>query len=233
MNLLKELQRKMVQKKRSFSNKNNDDLIIELKEEGIVNGNILDSFRKVPRELFTEEGFSQFSYENIPLPVSCKQTISQPYVVAYMIDCLKLKKTDNVLEIGTGTGYQTALLAHLCKHVFTIEIFSKLYDQAKLNHKKLNLKNISYMLGNGLNGWREDISFDAVIISATAEKTPTRLLQSLKNDRKLIFPKKYPLGAQKLMLIKKINSTKYNYKRLFDVRFVPLLETDTLKSTIQ
>ena len=89
------------------------------------------------------------------------------------------------------------------------------------------------MLGNGANGWKEDILFDAVIISAAAEKTPIKLLKSLKNNRKLIFPKKYPLGVQKLVLIEKISSTKYNYKKLFDVRFVPLLEKNILESTIQ
>ena len=202
MNLIKEFKKKIIKKHKFFlNNKNIDDLIVDLKGKGIINKNILDSIRKVPRELFIESDFVQLSYENIPLPIACKQTISQPYVVAYMIDRLKLKKTDKVLEIGTGTGYQTALLAHLCKHICTIEIFKKLLNQAKVNHDQLKLKNISYMHGNAANGWRKPLLFDAVIISASAEEIPIKLLKNLKNGGKLIFPKKYPLGAQKLIFL--------------------------------
>ena len=227
MNLIKEFQKKIIRKQSFFSDKNNknkDDLIVDLKEKGIANNKILSCIKKIPRELFIGDSFIELVYENIPLPISCNQTISQPYVVAYMIDCLRLKKTDKVLEIGTGTGYQTALLAHLCKHVCTIEIFSKLYDQAKLNHEKLKLKNISYMLGNGTHGWIEQVSFDAIIISAAAKLVPNKLLKSLKNGGKLIFPKKYSLEHQKLILINKINEYLFDEERLFDVKFVPLLE---------
>ena len=106
-----------------------------------------------------------------------------------MIDSLNVKKTDLVLEIGTGTGYQTALLSYLCKHVFTIEIFEKLINQAKINHAKLNLKNISYLLGDGLNGWNKPILFDSIIISAASKKVPIKLLKILKPRGKLFFQK--------------------------------------------
>jgi len=112
--------------------KNNDDLLEELKEKGINDKDILNAIQKVPRELFVNKISFQWAYENMPLPIDCEQTISQPYVVAYMIDCLKLRKTDTVLEIGTGTGYQTAIISHLCHKIYTIEIFKKLFDQAKL-----------------------------------------------------------------------------------------------------
>ena len=227
MNLIKEFQKKIIRKQSFFSDKNNknkDDLIVDLKEKGIANNKILSCIKKIPRELFIGDSFIELVYENIPLPISCNQTISQPYVVAYMIDCLRLKKTDKVLEIGTGTGYQTALLAHLCKHVCTIEIFSELYDQAKLNHKKLKLKNISHMLGNGANGWREHVSFDAIIISAAAKFAPKKLLEALKNGGKLIFPKEYTLGYQTLILINKATKYIFYEKKLLDVKFVPLLE---------
>ena len=120
-----------------FLNKNNNDLIKELKEKGIDNKSILDAMKKVPRELFVNKASSQYAYENIALPVECKQTISQPYVVAYMIDCLKLKITDKILEVGTGTGYQTAIISYLCQKIYTIEIFDKLFHQAKININKL------------------------------------------------------------------------------------------------
>ena len=203
--------------------KNNNDLIKELKEKGIVNKNILDAIRKVPRELFVNESTSRYAYENIPLPIECEQTISQPYVVAYMIDCLKLKKTDRVLEIGTGSGYQTAIISCLCQKVYTIEIFDKLFNQAKININKLKIKNVIYKLGNGVHGWGEKILFDAIIVSAASEKIPLKLLQNLKNFRKLIIPIKYSSENQKLKLVEKTSENNFNQKELFGVKFVPLL----------
>ena len=203
--------------------KNNDDLINELKEKGISDKNILEAIKKVPRELFVDETSIQWAYENRPLPVNCKQTISQPYIVAYMIECLKLKKTDVVLEIGTGTGYQTAIISHLCQKIYTIEIFKKLFDQAKFNIKKLKITNVIYALGNGLNIWKEKKIFDAIIISAASEEIPSKLFKNLKVNGKLIFPKKYPFENQKLILIKKISENDFKKEELFDVKFVPLL----------
>ena len=210
-----------------FPWKKNNDLIKELKEKGIANQNILDAIKKVPRELFVNETSIQLSYENIALPVECGQTISQPYVVAYMIDCLKLKKTDMVLEIGTGTGYQTAIISHLCQKIYTIEIFNKLFNQAKFNIKKLKITNVIYKLDNGINGWEEKNFFDAIIVSAASEKISSQLLQNLKINGKLIFPKKYSFENQKLILLKKIGENNFKKEKLFDVKFVPLLNNNT------
>ena len=210
-------------KERMFANKNNDDLIKELQDKGITNKNILSAIKKVPRELFVNKISIQWAYENIPLPLECEQTISQPYVVAYMIDSLKLKKTDKILEIGTGTGYQTAIISHLCKKIYTIEIFNKLFHQAKTNINKLKIQNVIYKLGNGVNGWDDKILFDAIIISAASEKIPLKLLKNLKKYGKLIFPKKYPMENQKLILIEKNSNNNFDQKELFDVKFVPLL----------
>jgi len=203
--------------------KNNNDLLKELKEKGINDKNILDAIKKVPRELFVNKISIQRAYENIPLPIDCEQTISQPYVVAYMIDCLELKKTDKVLEIGTGTGYQAAIISHLCQEIYTVEIFDKLFNQAKINMEKLKIKNIICKLGNGADGWKEKILFDAIIVSAATEKIPSKLLQNLKNNGKLIIPKKYPLENQKLVLVKRNSENNFEKKELFDVKFVPLL----------
>ena len=210
-------------KEKKIFNKNNHDLIMELKEKGITNKNILSAIKKVPRELFVNKVSAQWAYENMALPVECGQTISQPYVVAYMIDCLKLKKTDKVLEIGTGTGYQAAIISHLCQEIYTIEIFNKLFKQAKVSIEKLKIKNIIYKLGNGVNGWGEKIFFDAIIVSAASEEIPLKLLQNLKNNGKLIIPKKYSFEHQKLILIKKTGENSFDQKELFDVKFVPLL----------
>ena len=209
-----------------FFNKNNNDLIRELKEKGITNKNILSAIKKVPRALFVNKNSAQWAYENIALPTECEQTISQPYVIAYMIDCLNLKKTDKVLEIGTGTGYQAAIISHLCQKIYTIEIFDKLFNLAKINMGKLKIKNIIYKLGNGLNGWGEKILFDAIIVSAASKEIPPKLLQNLKNNGKLIIPKKYPLENQKLILIEKNSENNFKKKELFDVKFVPLLNNN-------
>jgi protein-L-isoaspartate(D-aspartate) O-methyltransferase len=213
-------------KENIFFNKNNDDLILELKENGITDKDILTAIKKVPRELFVNEISNQWAYENKPLPVECGQTISQPYIVAYMIQCLKIKKADKILEIGTGTGYQTAIISHLCQKIYTIEIFNKLFQQAKTNINKLKIKNVIYKLGNGVNGWEEKILFDAIIVSAVSKKIPPKLLNNLKIHGNLIIPKKYPLENQKLILIKKTGKNSFDQKELFDVRFVPLLNNN-------
>ena len=203
-------------------NRNNEALIEELKIEGITENNILCAIKKVPREIFVEQKFIQQAYENIPLPIDCGQTISQPYVVAYMSASLNLKKTDKVLEIGTGTGYQTAILSHLCQEVCTIEIYGDLLHKAKKRITQLNLKNIIFKLGNGTEGWQNKALFDAIIISAASEIIPAKLLENLKSGGRLIMPKKKPSGNQKLLLVKKNNKT-YLEKELLDVKFVPLL----------
>jgi len=210
-------------KKKIFYNRNNNDLIKELKEKGITNKKIMDAIRKVPRELFVDKTSARSAYENVALPVECGQTVSQPYVVAYMIDCLKLKKTDKVLEVGTGTGYQSAIISHLCQKIYTVEIINKLLNQAKINIKKLNIENIICKLGNGVNGWEEKILFDAIIVSAASEKIPLKLMQNLKKNGKLIIPIKYSSGNQKLILVKNTGKNIFDQKELFDVKFVPLL----------
>ena len=206
-------------------NRDSSTLIEELKNKGITDNNVLLAIKKVPRELFVEQQFIPHAYENIPLPVDCGQTISQPYVIAFMISCLNLKSTDNILEIGTGTGYQTAILSHLCRNVCAIEIHNKLLDKAKKNTTKLNLKNIDFKLGNGVKGWQNKVLFNAIIICAASEIMPVNLLENLKNQGLLIMPKKDTLENQKLLLIKKNNEC-YIKKELFAVKFVPLLNKD-------
>lgn len=200
----------------------NNTLIKKLKTDGITEDYILCAMKKVPRAFFVEQKLIQHAYEDIPLPIDCGQTISQPYIVAYMISRLKLKKTDKVLEIGTGSGYQTAILSHLCKEVCTIEIYDKLLNQAKRRILKLDLKNIDFKLGNGTEGWKDKILFDAIIISAASKTIPVKLLENLKNHGCLIMPKKGLLENQKLLLIKKKDRI-YLKEELCNVKFVPLI----------
>ena len=212
-----------------INDKKNDELIQELKIEGITDEKILLAIKKIPRELFVEQYLIHEAYKNSALPTDCGQTISQPYVVAYMISCLNLKKTDKILEIGTGTGYQTAILSHLCKEVFTIERFNVLLNKAKKNIAKLNIKNVNYKLGNGIKGWEQEILFDAIIISATSDNIPLKLLESLKSNGRLIIPKKYHTQNQKLLLVKKKDEKHFDQEELLNVKFVPLLNKDSIK----
>ena len=212
-----------------LKNQKNNELIFKLKVEGITNEKILSAISKVPRELFVEQHLIKEAYQNNALPTDCGQTVSQPYVVAYMISFLNVKNTDKILEIGTGTGWQTAILSHLCKEVFTIERFNVLLNKAKKNIAKLNIKNVNYKLGNGIMGWGQKVLFDAIIISATSEVIPEKLLENLKSNGRLIMPKKYHTGNQKLLLINKKNENHYDEEELLDVKFVPLLNKDSVK----
>ena len=201
-------------------NKKNEELIQELKFEGITDEKILMAIRMVPRELFTEN--LDEAYENKALSVECGQTLTQPFCTAYMASFLNLRKTDNILDIGCGVGWSTAVISKLVKTVFTMERFKKLLDIAKKNIAKLKIENVQFKLGNGFDGWGDKTKFDAINIGAASEVVPVKLLESLKPNGRLIMPKKYEAGNQKLLLVTK-KSGNFEQKELLDVKFVPLL----------
>ena len=203
-----------------LKNEKNEELIQELRSEGITDEKILSAIRMVPRELFTEK--LDEAYENKALSVECNQTLTQPFCTAFMISCLDLRPTNNVLEIGTGVGWTTAVISKLVKTVFTMERFKKLLDSAKKNIAKLKIENVQFKLGNGFEGWKDKILFDAIIIGAASEVVPIKLLESLKSNGRLVMPKKYDTGNQKLLLVTK-KSGNFEQKELLDVKFVPLL----------
>ena len=184
-----------------LKNEKNEELIQELRSEGITDEKILSAIRMVSRELFTEN--LDEAYENKALSVECNQTLTQPFCTTFMISCLNLRPTNNVLEIGTGVGWTTAVISKLVKTVFTIERFKTLLNKAKKNIAKLNIKNVNYKLGNGFEGWGEKILFDAIVIGAASEVVPIKLLESLKSNGHLVMPKKYHTGNQKLLLVTK------------------------------
>ena len=191
-------------KKRTiYKNEKNEELIQELRSEGITDEKILTAIRIVPRELFTEK--LDEAYENKALSVECGQTLTQPFCTAYMASFLNLRETDNILDIGCGVGWSTAVISKLVKTVFTMERFKKLLDIAKKNIAKLKIENVQFKLGNGFEGWGDKILFDAIIIGAASEVVPIKLLESLKFNGRLIMPKKYDTGNQKLILFTKKN----------------------------
>ena len=209
-----------------LKNEKNEELIQELRSEGITDEKILSAIRVVPRELFTEK--LDEAYENKALSVECSQTLTQPFCTAFMISCLDLRPTNNVLEIGTGVGWTTAVISKLVKTVFTMERFKKLLDIAKKNIAKLKIENVQFKLGNGFEGWEDKILFDAIIIGAASEVVPIKLLESLKSNGRLVMPKKYDTGNQKLLLVTK-KSRNFEQKELLDVKFVPLLNEACIK----
>ena len=209
-----------------FKNEKNEELIQELRFEGIIDEKILSAIRMVPRELFTEK--LDEAYENKALSVECNQTLTQPFCTAFMISCLDLRPTNNVLEIGTGVGWTTAVISKLVKTVFTMERFKKLLDSAKKNIAKLKIANVQFKLGNGFKGWEDKILFDAIIVGAASEVVPIKLLESLKSNGRLVMPKKYDTGNQKLLLVTK-KSGNFEQKELLDVKFVPLLNEASVK----
>jgi len=214
-------------KKRTiYKNEKNEELIQKLRSEGIADEKILTAIRMVPRELFTEK--LDEAYENKALSVECGQTLTQPFCTAYMASFLNLRETDNILDIGCGVGWSTAVISKLVKTVFTMERFKKLLDIAKKNIAKLKIENVQFKLGNGFEGWGDKILFDAIIIGAASEVVPVKLLESLKPNGRLIMPKKYDAGNQKLLLVTK-KSGNFEQKELLDVKFVPLLDESIVK----
>jgi protein-L-isoaspartate(D-aspartate) O-methyltransferase len=203
-----------------FEKKRFDMVEHHIKARGIRDERLIDAFLRVKRELFIDSRYHDIAYEDYPITIGHGQTISQPYIVAYMIHKLALKETDSVLEIGTGSGYVTAILSHLVKHVYTIERLEVLLKQANIVLDECGLQNVSYALADGHLGWSEFAPYDAIIVSAAADKVPNDLLNQLTIGGKLIIPigDKYD---QDLMLYQK-NEDGVIQRLLGGCRFVPL-----------
>ncbi len=192
----------------------------QIKSRGITDTAVLNAMLNVPRHLFVPDDLQAMAYEDHPLEIGEGQTISQPYIVAYMTEKLKLKPTDRVLEIGTGSGYQAAILAYIVDSVYTIEIIPELALMAKENLEKANIVNVKVKCGDGYNGWPEHAPFDAIIVTAAPENVPRPLLDQLAEGGRLIIPEGSRHYTQYLMLYEKKNN-KIRSKRLLPVRFVP------------
>lgn len=186
---------------------------------GVQDPLVLEAMRKVPRHEFVPETLRDFAYADRPLPIGERQTISQPYIVAFMSEALRLKPSDRVLEIGTGSGYQAAVLGELVKTVYSIEIIESLGERAKKLLGKLGYNNIKVKIGDGYQGWPEKAPFDAIIITAAPRKIPQPLIEQLAEGGRMILP----LGdlSQELILIEK-QAGSLHKKKLLPVRFVPM-----------
>ncbi|HEX8233084.1 MAG TPA: protein-L-isoaspartate(D-aspartate) O-methyltransferase [Caulobacteraceae bacterium] len=198
-------------------------LILALRTQGISDAKVLRAMEQTPRELFVPELFQERSWEDSALPIACGQTISQPFIVAYMTQGLKIGHRDRVLEIGTGSGYQTSVLARIARLVYTVERYRTLLAEAESRIKAQGLLNVITKFGDGGEGWSEQAPFDRILVTAAAPGEPNTLLAQLKPSGVLVAPVgKGPVQS----LVRYTGDGKGGFaeEKLMDVRFVPLLD---------
>jgi protein-L-isoaspartate(D-aspartate) O-methyltransferase len=194
----------------------------QIRVRGVSDERVLAALKKVPRHLFVPEGLRLLAYGDEPLPIGEGQTISQPYIVAYMTEALELSGGERVLEIGTGSGYQTAVLAEIVRQVFTVELLGALSEKARALLQELGYSNIHFKVGDGTWGWEENGPFDAIVVTAGASAIPPRLEEQLAPKGRMIIP--VGSGFQELYLITR-GRRDFRKKKLLPVRFVPLVST--------
>ncbi len=193
----------------------------QIAARGVEDERVIDAMLRVPRHVFVDKIYEHQAYNDYPLSVGHGQTISQPYMVAVMTELLELAPGDQVLEIGTGSGYQTAILAFLCKMVYTIERLSALKERARTQLERLCLTNVAYMTGDGSLGWPQFAPFDGIIVTAGAPEVPNALIEQLAEKGRLVIP----VGSeyyQTLNLVTKQRGRIFR-KELFECTFVPLV----------
>jgi protein-L-isoaspartate(D-aspartate) O-methyltransferase len=205
-----------------FKNARGKMVTYDLKGRDISNEKVLSVMGKVKRHLFVDKSLWNVAYNDYPLSIGEGQTISQPYIVALMTQCLNLKPTDKVLEIGTGSGYQAAVLAELVDQVYSIEIREKLAKEASLKLKELGYQKVTVKQGDGYFGWSSYAPFDAIIITCAANHIPPPLTKQLKEGGRLIIPLGSTLFHQTLTLITKVKG-ELKVKHISGVRFVPMI----------
>jgi protein-L-isoaspartate(D-aspartate) O-methyltransferase len=213
----------MVIKEDNYKNKREEMVKKQLVRRGIKDKRVLAAFREVPREKFVPDDVKKYSYQDGPLPIGKEQTISQPYIVAEMIEALELDETDIVLEIGTGSGYETAILAQIASQVYSVERIQSLADKAKKILDELNYKNITIKLGDGSLGWPDgDKKFAGIIVSAGAPSIPESYKEQLEVGGYIVIP----VGSQALQNLYKVekrSESDFKERTLGHVRFVPLI----------
>ena len=193
----------------------------DIARRGIKDQRLLKVMGTLPRHLFVPEEMRRYAYQDRPLPIGAGQTISQPYIVAFMTELLELNGRERVLEIGTGSGYQTAVLAGLAEQVFSVEILAELSARAERTLKQLGIQNVKLKVGNGFNGWHEEAPFDAIMVTAAAPKIPPPLWNQLREGGVLIMPLGKEGHAQRLIRARKIGGRQV-IEEHSAVIFVPL-----------
>jgi protein-L-isoaspartate(D-aspartate) O-methyltransferase len=197
-------------------------MVMDLRNKGVRDTRVLDAMERIPREAFVDERFVHEAYADQALPITCGQTISQPFIVAYMTDRLKVAPRMKVLEIGTGSGYQTAVLSLLCRRVYSIERYRSLMKQAEERFKALKLHNITTMLGDGHKGWPAQAPFERIIVTAASQGIPDALLAQLAVGGIMVLPVEVAPGKQELQRVVRTEGEP-EIETLLPVSFVPLV----------
>jgi protein-L-isoaspartate(D-aspartate) O-methyltransferase len=195
----------------------------DLRGRGITDRRVLEAFRSVPRQAFVPDELAGSAYEDHPLPIGEGQTISQPYVVALMVQSLHVQNDDRVLEVGTGSGYAAAILSHLAKEVFTMERIRSLADSAKERLSSLGFSNVEAVCGDGSVGWPEHAPYDAIAVAAGVPRVPRALTSQLAIGGRLVIPIGPDPSLQALVCVTRERAAAYRQERLTRVRFVPLV----------
>jgi protein-L-isoaspartate(D-aspartate) O-methyltransferase len=204
-----------------FARKRQEMVNRQLRARDISDGRVLDAMGTVPRHLFIDPSVRAEAYEDYPLPISEGQTISQPYIVALMTQALELKEPEKVLEIGTGSGYQAAVLSRLVSKVYSVEIHKPLAERASGLLRRLGYANVEFRTGDGFFGWPERAPFDAIIVTCAAIRVPEPLFEQLAEGGRLVIPLGEPDAVQVLTRVRKTNGRKV-VEEITDVRFVPM-----------
>jgi protein-L-isoaspartate(D-aspartate) O-methyltransferase len=187
----------------------------------VLDPRVMSAMSIVPRNEFVPGSYAGKAFDNGPLPIGHGQTISQPYIVALMTDLLELEAKDSVLEIGTGSGYQAAILSQLCKQVYSVEYIAELAASAQARFEKLGYHNIHTMTGNGYHGWAQYAPYDGIIVTAAASHIPPALIEQLKPGGNLVIPLGAPYQYQQLTLVKKDDAGELTIRDILGVSFVP------------
>jgi len=195
----------------------------QILERGITDARILNAFRRVPRHLFVAPRYRDQAYGDFPLPIDEGQTISQPYIVAIMTSVIAPDSRKKVLEIGTGSGYQAAVMAELAREVYTIEIFPSLARSSRKLLEGLGYRNIHFRTGNGYVGWTEAAPFDGIIVTCAPDHIPAPLLEQLAVGGRMVIPIRYSTMVQDLLLVEKLPGGKLKKTNLIPVLFVPMI----------
>ncbi len=195
----------------------------QIEDRNVLDQDVLAAMRNVPRHMFVPERYRDQAYKDHPLPIGHGQTISQPYIVAFMTELLGLEPDDKVFELGTGSGYQAAVASKVAGSVYTMEIYQELAKPAIDRLEALGFKNVHARHGDGYFGWPEKAPFEAIIVTAAADHIPPPLIEQLKPGGRLIIPLGSPFSIQQLVLVTKNLKGKVRERAIITVRFVPLL----------
>lgn len=224
-----------VKVKNTKNNKSEETMYSDLRRQmverqiirrGVVDRLVVDAMLKVPRHRFVPDNLQALAYNDTPLPVGENQTISQPYIVAYMTEAIQAAPGDKVLEIGTGSGYQAAVLAEIVKHVYSMEIICSLAERAASILKELDYTNVDIRCADGYKGWPQEAPFDAIIVTAAPEKIPVALKEQLKIGGRMVIPVGRLDFHQELLLVTRTSKDSWDEERLLPVRFVPMTGKD-------